>query len=356
MGSTNQSGIFYTQQEKKSLQEFPKGYRRGFLSRFERKFTLIFAILILVSYLTVGLLSTLVKEKTEPSEKEILKIQERYAQLVLNQPKPKVEEKVETKKAGPKVEAEEKPKEEEKPEEKVNREKESFVEKEQRKEAGSEVRKAIREQVAKQVQSSGIFAAITATGSGGGGGGSSNSASDLLGGAGDGIGDISNINISKGTFATKKVDQTAATERKGSRTTDVGIQREAVGRAEVAQVATNANVNITSAPAQITGESSSNADRSQAAIGRIVSREAQRLKRVYEDWLKRDPALTGRLAVKFTILPDGSVSLVSIVKSTTNNQDFDDAILRYIKRWQFPAVPNGGPVEVVYPFVFEGQS
>jgi TonB family protein len=86
-----------------------------------------------------------------------------------------------------------------------------------------------------------------------------------------------------------------------------------------------------------------------------VTRETQRLKRVYEDWLKRDPQLSGNLTVKFTILPTGAVSNVSIVKSSTNNGDFDDAILRYIKRWQFPAVEGAGPVEVVYPFVFEGN-
>jgi TonB family protein len=80
------------------------------------------------------------------------------------------------------------------------------------------------------------------------------------------------------------------------------------------------------------------------------------LKRVYEDWLKRDPTLNGRLTFKFTILPTGSVSSVVIVKSTTNNQDFDETIMRYIKRWQFPEVSNGSPVEVVYPFIFEGLS
>jgi TonB family protein len=356
MGSTNQSGIFYMHQGSKNIAPFPKEYRRGLFSRFERKFFLIFGALIVVFYTSIGLLSVLVKVNDAPSEKEILKIQERYAQLVLNQPKPKVEVKVEEKsKVGPKEEVPVAPTEEKKEEVKVDREKESFVEKVQRKEAGSEERRQVREEVTKQIQSSGIFAAITAS-SGSGGGGSSSAASDLLGSAGDGIGDISNINISKGSFASKKIEQASATERKGTRTTDVGIQKESIGRAEVTQVATTANVNITSAPPEITGESSSSSDRSQAAIGRVVGREAQRLKRVYEDWLKRDPSLSGRLMVKFTILPTGAVSSVSIVKSTTNNQDFDDAILRYIKRWQFPEVANGSPVEVVYPFIFEGQT
>lgn len=354
MGRTNQSGIFYMQQDVKNIAAFPEEYRRGLFSRFERKFLLIFAALIFVFYSTVGLLSVFVKVNDAPTEKEVLKIQERYAQLVLNQPKPKVEVKVEEKnKVGPKEEVQVAPTEEKKEDVKVDREKESFVEKVQRKEAGSEERRQAREEVTKQIQSSGIFAAITASGGSGSG---ASAASDLLGSASDGIGDISNINISKGSFASKKIEQASASEHKGSRTTDVGIQKESLGRAEVKQVATAANVNITSAPAEITGESSTSSERSQSAIGRVVSREAQRLKRVYEDWLKRDPALSGRLMVKFTILPTGAVSSVSIVKSTTNNQDFDDAILRYIRRWQFPEVVNGSPVEVVYPFIFEGQS
>ena len=81
-----------------------------------------------------------------------------------------------------------------------------------------------------------------------------------------------------------------------------------------------------------------------------------RLKRVYEDWRKRDPTLAGRLTVKFVILATGAVSNVSVVKSSTNNSDFDETILRYIKRWEFDPVQGGSDVEVVYPFVFEGQT
>jgi TonB family protein len=347
------------QQEGKRIPAFPKEFRRGPFSRLERKFLIIFGGLVFLFYTTVGLLSTFVKVDKVQDEKQILKIQERYAELVMNQPKPKEEVKKEEKSTtGPATETKEEVKEEKKEEVKVDRDKESFAEKEQRKEATSETRRQVREQVSKQIQSSGIFAAITATSGSGGGGGSVASAADLLGTASDdGLGDLSNLNVTKGSFATRKADAGAGvTERKGSRTTDVGIQKENVGKAEVTQVASAANVNITSAPPEITGESSTHSDRSQSAIQRVVQREAQRLKRVFEDWLKRDPALSGRLTVKFTILPSGAVSNVSVVKSTMNNPEFDETILRYIKRWQFPEVPGGSPVEVVYPFVFEGQS
>jgi TonB family protein len=208
--------------------------------------------------------------------------------------------------------------------------------------------------VKQQVMSAGIFAAITATGAGGSSGGPR--ASDLLNATGAELSDISSMSISKGTFATKNVDAATLTAKKGERVSNVGIEKQSVGRASVAQVASAGSVNITSQAPEITGESSNIEERSQAAIGRIVTRETQRLKRVYEDWLKRDPQLSGTLKIKFTILASGQVSNVSVVQSSTNNSDFDEAIIRYIKRWQFPEVPGASPVEVVYPFAFEGQS
>ena len=162
--------------------------------------------------------------------------------------------------------------------------------------------------------------------------------------------------MTKGTFAAKNVDPTELLARKEARTADVSIEREEVGRTAVTRVASNVEVNITTAPPEVSGESSSLEERSQSAIQSVVSRESRRLKRLYEEWLKRDPTLSGRLTVKFVILPSGAVANVTVVKSTTGNGDFDEMVLRYIKRWKFPAVEGAGPVEVVYPFVFEGHS
>ena len=355
--STSPSGIFYFGQQLNQLGSFPKEYRKTFASRFDRRLTGIFIAMFVIFCGTVAILSTRKIDEAAYSEKEALKIQERYAQLVLNQPKPKVEEvaKVEKAKVTKTVKEEKKPGAEEvKKEVKVDREKETFVQREERKESTRQMREQVREQVKQQVMSAGIFAAITATGAGSASGGPQ--ASDLLNTASADLSDISSMNISKGTFATKNVDAATLTAKKGERVSNVGIEKQSVGRASVTQVASTGSVNITSQAPEITGESSTIEERSQAAIGRIVTRETQRLKRVYEDWLKRDPQLSGTLKIKFTILANGQVSNVSVVQSSTNNSDFDEAIIRYIKRWQFPEVPSASPVEVVYPFAFEGQS
>ncbi len=332
---------------------FPSEFKRTLFSRFDKRFAIILASCGVIIFSVIGLLS-LKKPVTEVSDKEITKIQERYARLVLNQPKPEVKKVEEAKTTTGKTKAVEEQKKEEVVEKpKVERDKETFVEKQKRKESGVEQRRQVREQVAKQIQSSGIFAAITAAGNSGGAGGET----DLLGNVSSGTSDLNNLSISSGSFASKAGASSELSAKKGSSARDVGIERQALGRAEVAQVASTGSVNITSQPPEVTGESANtSSDRSQAAIQRVVTREVQRLKRVYEDWLKRDPALSGSVTVKFVILPSGTVSNVSVVKSSTNNTEFDETIVRYIKRWQFPAVPDGSPVEVVYPFVFEGQS
>jgi TonB family protein len=331
---------------------FPKEFRKGLFTHVDKRFTLILSICGFVIFTVFAILS-LRKPSVEVSEKEITQIQERYARLVLNQEKPEVKVKEVPKATVAAPEQKEETQESDKEKPKVEREKETFVEKQKRKESGVEERRQIREQVAKQIQSSGIFAAITAAGNSGGTGGD---VSDLLGNVTQGTADLGSISVSKGSFATKKDDTAGLATKKGVATTGVDLERQNIARTEVTRVASSGSVNITSQAPEVSGESSSHADRSQSAIQRVVNRETQRLKRVYEDWLKRDPALNGSLTVKFVILPSGAVSNVSIVKSSTGNGEFDETILRYIKRWQFPPVPDSGPVEVVYPFVFEGQS
>ena len=332
---------------------FPREFQRGVFGRFDRKFSLLLLILIVCIFPVIGILS-LRKPPQEVSDKEIQKIQERYARLVLNQPKPQVAEIPEETPLQQERKTETKQEEEKKEKVTIDRKKETFVEKKRRRESGSEERRQAREKAAKQVQASGIFAAITASGSGSGG--LTSSTSDLLGTAGIGVADLGNLSVSKGTFATKDVDAADLVAKKGSRTTGVDIEKEQVGRTTVARVASAAQVNITTQAPEVSGESSSMQERSQAAIQRVVSRQSSRLKRLYEEWLKRDPSLSGRLTVKFVILSSGAVANVEVVKSSTGNGDFDAMVVRYIKRWKFSEVAGAGPVEVVYPFVFEGLS
>jgi len=337
-----------------ALKSFPREFKRNFASQIDPRFTMIFGILFLFFFVTVAILSQR-KVSDTVSQQEIVKIQERYAQLVLNQPKPKPPEVKPVEKVKENTEKVEEKKEEKPEEEKVDREKETFVQRQKRQEATREQRQAVREQVKAAVSTAGIFAAITSSGSGSGG--AASGMSDLLGdAAGAQVGDIGNIKVTKGTFATKNVDVAELKARRGSITSGVDIAKENVEAAKAQHISSGGGVAINSAPVEVTGNTTGAEARSQASIKKVIDQESNRLKRVYETWLKRDPTLAGQVKIKFTVMPDGSVSNVSIVSSTTKNAEFDETLIRYVKRWAFSPVDGGSPVEVVYPFVFEAQT
>jgi TonB family protein len=344
------SGIF-SYKHTSEVGVFPRDLRRGLFARVDPGYTGLFLALLLIISITVWVLSLRNIKEEALSAQEIQKIQERYAQLMLNQPKEKVvpkEQPIERKMRevegrGVKGGAQ------------VNREKESYAEREARRKAGSGSRAEARAAVEREVEGSGIFAAITANSANGAG--AKEGVDDLLGRANVGLSDVGSMSFSKSSFASARAGGGSFSERTDGRVGNVDIERQQLGRARAVQVATAGTVNFSSAAQpEITGESAGLEARSQEAIGRVEKREESRLKRVFEEWLKRDPQLSGNLTIKFTILPDGSVSNVVIVKSTIDNSDFSETIVRYIMRWQFSPVDGGGPVEVTYPFVFEGHA
>ncbi len=353
MATAQQTGLFFMgATPQAALKDFPVKFNGSLFKQLDTPFLIILAVCSIIAVSTFVVLAFRPLPETM-SEKEILKIQERYAQLILNQPKKQVKEAVEKVKTPAESAKEETEGEEEEEKVKIDRKKESVVEKQQRKRATSEDRRRKRDEIKRQLQSEGIFAAITATGGGVSTG--SSPVTDLLGSA-EGIGGIGDVDLSAGSFATRDVDPEMLSKRRGERTSGVSIEKETVGKASGGQIASTGKVNITSAPPQLKGESAGKGTRSQAAINRIVSRQQSKLKKVYESMLKRDPNLSGKLVVKFTIMPDGSVTNVMIVQSTTKNVTFDKRIVSYIKRWRFPAISGGGPVEVIFPFVFTGST
>ncbi|MBD3346953.1 MAG: TonB family protein [Chitinivibrionales bacterium] len=345
-----ETGIFYAGASAAAAKpvEFPKELQRHLFARLEGRF-LLFLVSTAVILISITLLLSLRDMPEEVTEEEILQIQERYARLVLDQPKPKLKEK----EIQEQISEQEVAEPQEKKKEAIDREKETFVERQQRKEATREERKARREEVQQEIQSTGIFAAITSSGDENDAG--SAAVSDLLGATSEGIGDLSDIDISKGTFATKKVDPAALASRKGERTSGVSIKKDAIGKTSGSQIASAGKVAMTSSPPEVKAESGATVT-SKSCIQKIVNRESKRLKRVYENWLKRDPSLSGQLKVKFTILPSGGVTNVSVAKSSTNNTSFDQNIIRYVKRWSFSSCSVAEPIEVIYPFAFTGMS
>jgi hypothetical protein len=87
-------------------------------------------------------------------------------------------------------------------------------------------------------------------------------------------------------------------------------------------------------------------------IRRVVRRHLNEVRYCYELELLRDPELRGRVETRFFILPDGTVASAATESSTFADPAIGRCTAQAFRRWQFPRVPDGGLVEVKYPFDF----
>jgi TonB family protein len=90
----------------------------------------------------------------------------------------------------------------------------------------------------------------------------------------------------------------------------------------------------------------------------LVSKEVRTrigaIKACYERALKRNPNLSGKVKVRWTITAAGTVSAVEIEEDSMGDSEVSSCIKGLVSRWRFPA-PSGGSVDVVYPFVFQAS-
>lgn len=123
-----------------------------------------------------------------------------------------------------------------------------------------------------------------------------------------------------------------------------------VGRSDAADLVKRGAF-VIQKPESIEGAASSNARRDNSAINAIVGTHKTSIRMSYEKYLKRDPALAGKITIRFTIAASGSVTKTEVVENTTGNGDLEEEIIRKIRMWQFEPVSDGD-VSVTYPFVF----
>ena len=82
----------------------------------------------------------------------------------------------------------------------------------------------------------------------------------------------------------------------------------------------------------------------------VVRQHIQEVKRCDDTQLEKTPSLSGKVQVRFVVVPDGTVAESSIVESSRGNADAEKCIEKAARGWQFPK-PQGGRLVVVYPFV-----
>ena len=88
-----------------------------------------------------------------------------------------------------------------------------------------------------------------------------------------------------------------------------------------------------------------------ALVSKEVRARIGAVKACYERALKRNPNLSGKVKVRWTITAAGTVSGVDIADDSMGDSEVSSCIKQLVARWRFPA-PAGGSVEVEFPFVF----
>jgi len=90
-------------------------------------------------------------------------------------------------------------------------------------------------------------------------------------------------------------------------------------------------------------------DREQVA--KVINSYAREVQACYERALLKQPSLSGKLVVEFTLSPKGLVAAAKVKSSTLLNGALEACVLSQLKKWKFPS-PNGSTVVITYPFLF----
>ena len=178
---------------------------------------------------------------------------------------------------------------------------------------GGELKSAMGNMFGAKAGDSGGFGGLGLRGNGGGGGGTGETI---------GIGGVGTKGRGGGT---------------GSYGTGVGVLG---GKASV-------DVGITSSDPVVMGSLD------KELIRQVIHRNRGQIRFCYESQLNRFPKLNGKVAVKFVIKEDGTVSSSTVAQSTAGNAELESCVAGRVRTWQFPKPKGGGMVVVTYPFIFK---
>jgi len=87
-----------------------------------------------------------------------------------------------------------------------------------------------------------------------------------------------------------------------------------------------------------------------AKVTVVVGKKLKAVTACYEDALTADPALTGKMTVRFVIAPDGKVSEAAAPMNELP-PSVGDCVTEAVKSFVFPK-PAGGAVTIEFPFLF----
>jgi hypothetical protein len=94
---------------------------------------------------------------------------------------------------------------------------------------------------------------------------------------------------------------------------------------------------------------------SREDVLRVINSHIHAIQACYEKALMGNPALSGRIAMDWTVATTGRVKSVRVRSSTVGSPKVANCISGVIKRWKFPQ-PKGGEANITFPFLFRSGS
>jgi TonB family protein len=323
--------------------QLPASVRGSALSGVDWFFTVVAGISFLLHLIFVIYL----RNVDWPRKPDIEAVPDRFVQMVVKKeekkPEPKKEEVAKTE--------EEKKPEKQKGDEEAKKPKKELTDEEKAKlaEAKAKADAERRARLAEQVKSTGLLKLLGAKSDAGG------SIADVLG-KGDVDRDQENafkgvggVGIASGNDSLRGIKSGGS----GSgRVADAGSLRGGAGIAGggTGQGSGERTVKAaikTEAPA-VDGELDPN------MVAKEVRSRLGAIKACYERALKRNPNLSGKVVVRWTITAAGTVQGVDIDQDSLGDSEVTNCIKGLVARWRFPT-PQGGSVEVSFPFVFQAS-
>jgi hypothetical protein len=88
-------------------------------------------------------------------------------------------------------------------------------------------------------------------------------------------------------------------------------------------------------------------------VRRIVKAHIGEVRYCYNEGLKEDPELGGRVVVDFTVGTKGRVTKTEVSSTGLEDSDVPACVAGAVGRWLFPRPADGQEVQITYPFVLE---
>ena len=299
----------------------------------------LFVSLLLGSSLLHGGLYVALANTELPPDVTLEEIPDRYAKVLIPDRQPAAP----VVKEEPKAEAPGEPKPEEKKADRGEKKGDKAAESAEQAAARKAARAAA---VAKAVSSKGMLKVLGALGPGTGTG----AVADVFG-AGGGMTDVAAALSGAGGVAVATDPSAGGGGRKG------GGQGGAASIGDLATTGGGAVAYGAKTEAKVSGSVAAevaeidSADVDQQKLGAFVKARFGLIKACYENALKRNPSLKGKISIRFTILETGGLADIVAAGNSLGSPEVAACIMNTMRTWRTQFRPSG-PVTVEYPFVF----